>query len=147
MPEQNPPFESWAIVEMLGHKKLAGFVSEQTIAGAALIRVDVPATPEDTRSGDAWPATAGYTKLIGVGSVYCLTPCSEEVARRAAREIERMNDPIPVYIPVQRQLVAAATNAAVSDAVAIDDDDDEEDWPAGPWDGEGAADATEATNA
>ena len=33
MPEQPEKFESWAIVEIMGHKKLAGYVGEQTIAG------------------------------------------------------------------------------------------------------------------
>lgn len=121
MPEQHPPFESWAIVEMLGHKKLAGFVSEQTIAGAALIRVDVPATPEDRR----WQATAAYTKLIGVASIYCMTPCTEEVARLAAREIERYNDPLPVALPEERRLAAAAVDAEQFD----DDDEDNDDRP------------------
>lgn len=130
MPEQHPPFESWAIVEMLGHKKLAGFVTEQSIAGAALIRVDVPATPEDTRFNTTYPATAEYSKLIGVGSIYAITPCTEDAARRAARELERYNDPLPVSIPEQRRLATATVDA---DTVEADD----EGFDAGPWDGEG----------
>ena len=36
MPEQGEKFEGWAIVEMLGHKKLAGYLSEQAIGGGAI---------------------------------------------------------------------------------------------------------------
>ena len=33
--------EFWAIVELMGHQRIAGKVSEETIGGAALLRVDV----------------------------------------------------------------------------------------------------------
>ncbi len=36
-------FESWAIVELFGHQKIAGKLTEQTIGGCHFIRVDVPA--------------------------------------------------------------------------------------------------------
>lgn len=134
MVEHQPPaVEGWAIVELLGHKTLAGRVSEQPIAGASLLRIDVPETPEDTRWSQVYAATAAYTKLVGVGSIYAITPCTEEVARRAARELERGNDPIPVTLPPQRQLVPA-TAAAEEQPAAEDqrdygwaDDDEEED--------------------
>lgn len=35
MPEQAQPLQAWAIVEVMGHKKFAGYVSEQVI-GATL---------------------------------------------------------------------------------------------------------------
>jgi len=35
-------FESWAIVEVMGHRQFAGYVSEQAIGGASFVRVDVP---------------------------------------------------------------------------------------------------------
>jgi hypothetical protein len=126
MSEQAGKFETWAIVEVMGHKKLAGWVTEQTIAGAALVRVDVPDTPADERYGVSHAATEKYTKLIGVGSIYMLTPCSEEIARRAAREIERHNDPIPVTLPAVRQLVAAGP---VEDAEIEMEDEEEDDLP------------------
>lgn len=37
-----PAFESWAVLELMGHRRLAGFVREVTIAGAGLLRIDVP---------------------------------------------------------------------------------------------------------
>ena len=37
-------FETWAIVELLGHQKIAGHISEQPLAGTNMLRVDVPET-------------------------------------------------------------------------------------------------------
>lgn len=106
-------FEGWAIVEMLGHKKLAGKVSEQQLAGSALVRVDVPATehPMHTNGFTAIASTEkpGYTKFIGVGSIYCITPCTEEIARAAATQLERWNDPIPVQL---QKLIGAGSGAS-----------------------------------
>lgn len=117
MPEQNTSFNTWAIVEVMGHKKFAGHVTEQTLGAATLIRVDVPETEQPSRDGwigENWgtiPArkTAAYSKLIGVGSIYMVTPCTEEVARKVARVIEANNDPIPVAIPAERQLAAVSS--------------------------------------
>ncbi|TXH46021.1 MAG: acetyltransferase [Desulfurellales bacterium] len=64
----------WAIVEVMGHKKFAGRVTEQVIGGASFVRVDVPA------SGDE----LAYSKLFGAGSIYCITPVDEQVARAVA---------------------------------------------------------------
>lgn len=63
-------FETWAIVELFGHNKIAGKVSEQTIGGSSLVRVDVPDT-------EASPA---FTKLLNVSAIYAINPVTEEVA-------------------------------------------------------------------
>jgi hypothetical protein len=34
------PFKDWAILELMGHRKLAGLVSEETHFGVALCRID-----------------------------------------------------------------------------------------------------------
>jgi len=105
-------FDVWGIVEMLGHKILAGRVSEHVIAGQAFIRVDVPETPQE----------AAFTKLLGPGSIYAISPCSEELARAAAGRLH--SEPIPVYIP--KQLPSGPTR--VEDAELedpLDDDDDD----------------------
>ncbi len=67
-------FAEWAIVELMGHRKLAGWVTEVELAGAALLRIDVPATE----------AGAAVTSFVSATSIYCLTPVSEEVARAVA---------------------------------------------------------------
>lgn len=63
-------FDSWAIVELFGHQKIAGRVSEQPMAGTTFLRVEVP---ETNRS-------AAYTRLFGAGAIYGITPCTEEEA-------------------------------------------------------------------
>lgn len=69
------PYEGWAVVEMLGHRRLGGRVSQVEMYGTALLRVDVP--------GEDGEIVA--TQLVGGQSIYALTPCSEEAARAVAR--------------------------------------------------------------
>jgi len=71
---QTEKFESWVKLELMGRKVLIGKASEVLIAGAPLLRIDVPA------SGDM-PA---YTQMYGASAIYCITPITEEVAMRAA---------------------------------------------------------------
>lgn len=66
-------FEQWAIVELYGHVKMAGRVTEEDVFGKTLGRIDIPA-------GESF-----ITQYFGGGSVYRLTPCSEEAARQVAR--------------------------------------------------------------
>jgi hypothetical protein len=72
----NERFAAWAILEILGHRRLGGYVSETTLAGGAFLRIDVP--------GDA-DGEVHSTQFYSPGSVYCLTPCSEEAAKIVAR--------------------------------------------------------------
>lgn len=78
-------FESWAIVELFGHTRMAGHVSEQTVGGASFVRVDVPDT-------DGQP---GFTRLLGAGAIYAINPCTEELARAAAGRFR--TQPIQAY--------------------------------------------------
>lgn len=73
--------ETWAVVEVMGHKKFAGFVTEQAIGPAAMIRVDVPSVEMD---GKTLPS---FSKLFGVASIYCISPCTEETARAFATQM------------------------------------------------------------
>lgn len=84
--------EFWAIVEVLGRKVFAGHISEQTIAGSAMLRVDIPDVKavEEGVGVDRrviQEATPGFTKFFGGGSIYSITPVTEEIARRTAANI------------------------------------------------------------
>ncbi len=68
-------FSEWAIVELFGHQKIAGRISEQTVGGCSFVRVDVPET-------DKAPA---FTKLYGNGAIYPITITDEKTAKMAAR--------------------------------------------------------------
>lgn len=67
-------FEAWGIVEIMGHQRIAGRISEQAIGGTAFVRVDVPAS-EDRQA---------FTKMFGSGAIYAISITSEETARVAA---------------------------------------------------------------
>ena len=68
--------ESWAILELMGHVRLAGRVSEEEKFGAKMGRIDVP-------DGDGFT-----TRYFGGQSVYSMTPVTEEVARHVAKNVE-----------------------------------------------------------
>lgn len=85
---ENATFEGWAILELMGHRRLAGYVQEVELAGAGVIRVDVPG--EDGR-----PAA---TQFYAPSALYCLTPTTEEMAKAVAdrnrpRPVERWELP------------------------------------------------------
>jgi len=85
-------FEQFCIVELFGHNKIAGKVTEQVIGGQSFIRVDVPKTSKRD----------GFTRFFGNGAIYSITPVSEEIANLAAEQI--WTEPVQVYISYQRQL-------------------------------------------
>lgn len=67
-------FEGWVILELMGHRRLAGYLTEQTIGGASFLHIDVP-------GGLGIPvATQFYTGA----AVYCITPTTEDLARKVA---------------------------------------------------------------
>ena len=109
-------FESWAILELMGHRRMAGLVSEQTIGGQAFLRIDVPETKEQ----------AAFTQFYGAGSVYCMTPTTEEIARAVAAMSQ--------VKPVQKYELALPEPRrpydADNDPLRPMQDNDEEDDPA-----------------
>lgn len=80
-------YEGPAIVELMGHRRLAGHVTEAQMYGTTLLRVDVP-------QGDGSTATQFY----GGSSIYALTPTTEAMVERIAatnsvRPVERWELP------------------------------------------------------
>lgn len=82
-------FDQWAVVDVMGHQRYVGRVTEQVIAGTGFVRVDVPTV---VRSGRELP---GWTKLIGTNSIYAISPVTEEIAK--AMVAERNDAPISPY--------------------------------------------------
>lgn len=81
----NESFDQWAIVDVMGHQRYVGRVTEEVIAGQGFVRVDIPATDK----------LQAWTKLIGTASIYAITPVSEEIARAMANN--RQTEPIAAY--------------------------------------------------
>lgn len=77
-------FGQWAVLELMGHRRLTGYVTEQQVAGVGFIRIDVPG------DDDTPPAT----QLYSPSAVYCITPTTEEVARNFARRAR----PEPIHV-------------------------------------------------
>ncbi len=67
--KSNESFKQWAIIELMGHQQIAGFVTEATIAGGAFIRVDVP---NPNGEGDL------YTRYLGTPAIYAINPTTKE---------------------------------------------------------------------
>ena len=70
-------WEGHAILELMGHRRLAGHLSEQTIGGSSFLRLDIPGE-------EGKPAV---TQFYSGASVYCITPCDEETARAVAASL------------------------------------------------------------
>lgn len=73
--ETKTTFDCWAILELFGHVRLAGRVTEASIGGCSFLRVDVP-----EREGEG--EGVKFTRYFGNGAIYSMTPVTEEVARR-----------------------------------------------------------------
>lgn len=78
-------FAAYGIVEVMGHQTYAGRITEQTIAGSGFIRVDIPRTSSDEP----------FSKLFSPGSIYAITPTTEEIARAMAERYAQR--PLTLY--------------------------------------------------
>lgn len=82
---ENQSFKQWCLVELFGHNRLIGEVSESTIGGCSFVRVDVPATKKKK----------GFTKYYGNGAIYAMTPLKEKDAKDWLEEMQP--DPVAAY--------------------------------------------------
>ncbi len=71
--------KTWAIVEVMGRNEYAGFITAETIAGAPMLRIDVPMVE----------GRDGFTKFLAPGSLYGISPCTEETARLRAASLKK----------------------------------------------------------
>lgn len=67
----------WCICSMMGHNQLAGFLSEFTMGGCSFLKLTIPETSRQPE----------WTRLFKDNSVYSIDPCTEEVARYRAEQI------------------------------------------------------------
>ena len=75
MEHTTEPFKTWAIVELMGHVRLAGLVSEENRFGTVMGRIDIPKSPDTF-----------VTQYFGGSSIYRVTPCDEATARAMRQE-------------------------------------------------------------
>lgn len=89
-----PMFEGWALVEIFGHRKLAGLVRDVEMFGSRFCRIDEPEMPATVRKRSVWyddgredaedpvPARQARTHFYGAASIFGVTPCTEQVVRK-----------------------------------------------------------------
>jgi len=70
-------FELNAVVELFGHQRIAGRVSEQSIGVATFIRIDVPETTTQPK----------FTRIVNPSAIYAINPVTEEVMITMAQMI------------------------------------------------------------
>jgi hypothetical protein len=78
MTDASQKFDLWCLVELFGHRKIAGRCTEQNIAGTNMLRVDVPET-------DSQPA---FTRLFGSAAIYAINPIDEQTAKFMAGKLQ-----------------------------------------------------------
>lgn len=88
-------FDSWAIVEVFGHQRFAGRVTEQRIGSNSFVRIDVPAVKD----------FQAFTKMYGQGAIFSITPVAEDVARAAAERFCARPVEVVHYPHVDRQKI------------------------------------------
>ena len=86
MSENATKFEQWSLVELMGHQRIAGLVTEMSIAGANFLRVDVP-----NLNGIGF----AFTRFYGAGAVYCISPVDKQIATGLAAKCSER--PVTIY--------------------------------------------------
>lgn len=83
--------EGWAVLEIMGHRTVAGYVREVELFGTRMCQVEVPEQPAVEASSDGWspakPAIPAFTQLFSGASIFSCIPCSEDVARAGAARV------------------------------------------------------------
>lgn len=106
----DPTYEGWAILELMGHRERPGYVKEVEIAGGKMLRIDIPVSKDEVGQ------EVTVTEFYGAAAIYCMTPCTEEIARG---RVTSYNDPRPVKPMDYRQ------RAQITRDLPVDDDDEE----------------------
>ena len=98
LPEPENGF--WALVELFGHQRIAGFVSEHQMGGETFIRVDVPEVKDCN----------GFTRLYGKGAIYSVSPAAKELVLRLVAAMRV----VPIQ-PYELRGLPAIEHGAMSD--------------------------------
>jgi hypothetical protein len=95
----------FAVVELFGHARIAGAVSEQTFGGSTFVRVDVPEIKfqevdyEAPRGPDGYQrrerAIPAHTRSFGAGAIYSINWCDQATVLLAAHSIR--HEPLKPY--------------------------------------------------
>lgn len=98
MSEVQNGFKQWGILELMGHRRMAGLVSEEQIGGATFLRIDVP-----KKEGPLFGEGSELTQLYNPTAVYCFTPTTEEIARGLAAQMDTTPPAVWGLLPGREQ--------------------------------------------
>jgi len=126
---QESPRRLFAIVELFGHARIAGQVSEQTFGGSTFMRVDVPEVIvsgyryDDGERVATRRVIAAHTRSFGGGAIYAINWCDEMTATIAAQQIE--DEPMRPYSVADalRHLPDSDRTRLLGSAKETDEDD------------------------
>jgi hypothetical protein len=92
-PNQQVQARQWAIVELMGHSRMAGAVSQDMLGTAPLVRVDVPEVTivqrplRDGKAVDVVVTIPAHSRSLSAAAIYSINWCDEVCARVAAHGI------------------------------------------------------------
>jgi hypothetical protein len=112
--------KGWCIVEVLGHRKLAGYVSDD----GGLVRIDVYLDDPASRGPSEQQASPIATQWYGPAAIYCITATTVQLAVKVAKG----NQPRPVghwELPDEKVLPLAVDDDPDLGAEPDDDADDD----------------------
>ena len=91
--QQQPELKAWALVELFGHQRIVGYMSQQTFPSGVLFRVDVPDLLKDGKT-----IRPGFTRYFGLSAIYSITPLDEETVRSLLPQIDGTPAPRPLQL-------------------------------------------------
>jgi len=80
---ESQELKSWALVELFGHQRIVGYLSQQTFGTGVLFRVDVPDLLKDGKK-----TRDGFTRYFGLSAIYSITPIDEATVRALLPSID-----------------------------------------------------------
>ena len=106
-------FEAWGLVELMGHQRVAGRLSEQPVGGGNMLRVDIP-------NGETF-----RTAYYGASAIYAVHITDEAAARKLSGD---MGARPPYAYELSQAVARIAPSASVyDDSDRPDAEDREED--------------------
>ena len=123
--------EQWGVIDLFGHTRLAGRISEFPFGGDSFVRLEIPEVK----------AIPAHTRLFGKGAIYSISFTSREIAEAVARRLQAV--PITEFdfdqstrerlraLPVDRSVSASSIHDDAITPTTFDDGsdgDDEDDF-------------------
>lgn len=105
----------WAIIELMGHVRLAGKVTEEERFGVKMGRIEIPMADGSF-----------VTQFFGGSSVYRITPTEEQIARAIAKDSQ--GNPVSAW---EMRHILPAPQQHASPPSNIDGLEDDEDYDYG----------------